>query len=73
MMTLLGMLAAMRWYLVTFALLAYAAKLYREARKLADFKGPLGTAISKFWILKAILGRRTHLDLYNVNQRYGSS
>lgn len=70
-MTLLGLLAAVRWYFVTFALLAYAAKLYREARKLGEFKGPFGAAISKYWIVKAIVSRRAHLEFYNANERYG--
>lgn len=72
-MTLLGMLAAVRWYFFAIALLAYAAKLYREARKLKEFKGPFGTSVSKLWIVKASLSNRTHLELFDVNERYGQS
>jgi len=53
--------------------LAYAAKLYREARKLKEFKGPFGTSVSKLWMVKASVSRRTHLELFDVNERYGQS
>ncbi len=72
-MTLLGMLSAARWYFVALALLAYAARLYRQVRRLRDFKGPFGTGFTNLWIVKAVISKRTHLKFANVCEKYGQS
>lgn len=49
----------------------YAATTYYQYRRLSHIPGPRGTGWSKWWFLRATLSGRTHLDLYEVCEKYG--
>lgn len=44
----------------------------RQYFRLRHFKGPFSTGISKLWLIRAVGGGRTHLDLYEACEKYGS-
>ncbi|KAG6018692.1 hypothetical protein E4U40_007931, partial [Claviceps sp. LM458 group G5] len=45
--------------------------LYRQYKRLSHIPGPRSAAFSKWWFVKATLSGRTHLDLYQVCEKYG--
>ncbi|PFH61477.1 hypothetical protein XA68_17308 [Ophiocordyceps unilateralis] len=44
----------------------------RQYWRLRHVPGPRTAAFSKWWLLRAVAGGRTHLDLYEACQKYGS-
>ncbi|RDA94984.1 hypothetical protein CP533_0162 [Ophiocordyceps camponoti-saundersi (nom. inval.)] len=44
----------------------------RQYIRLRHVPGPRSAAFSKWWLLRALSGGRTHLDLYEACQKYGS-
>lgn len=67
------MLSAAPLGFLALAILAYAVRLYRQARRLKDFKGPFGTAFSSLWMLDALLSKSSHLKLADACEKYGQS
>lgn len=43
----------------------------RQYFRLRHIKGPAGTGISKWWLIRSVGGGRTHLDMYEVCEKYG--
>jgi len=39
--------------------------------RLRQFKGPFWAAFSRWWMIRKVGGGRTHLDLREVNEKYG--
>lgn len=68
-----------RWFVpplgvVVLLLLAWSViATLRQYFRLRHFKGPFSTGISKLWLIRAVGGGRTHLDLYEACEKYGSS
>ncbi|KAG6096819.1 hypothetical protein E4U30_001212 [Claviceps sp. LM220 group G6] len=59
---LLALPAAVAWLSVS---------LYRQYKRLSHIPGPRSAGFSKWWFVKATLSGRTHLDLYQVCEKYG--
>ncbi|KAG5949892.1 hypothetical protein E4U53_005664 [Claviceps sorghi] len=49
----------------------FAVSLYRQYKRLSHIPGPRSAGFSKWWFIRATLSGRTHLDLYQVCQKYG--
>lgn len=60
---LLALPAAVAWLSVS---------LYRQYKRLSHIPGPRSAGFSKWWFVKATLSGRTHLDLYQVCEKYGT-
>ncbi|KAH8662539.1 cytochrome P450 [Xylariales sp. PMI_506] len=43
----------------------------RQYYRLRHIKGPAIAGFSKWWLIRHVMGGRTHLDLYEVCQKYG--
>lgn len=43
----------------------------RQYFRLRHFKGPPTSGLSKWWLMRSVGGGRTHLDLYEVCEKYG--
>jgi hypothetical protein len=43
----------------------------RQYFRLSHFKGPLSAGFSQWWLIRSVGGGRTHLDLYEVCEKYG--
>lgn len=61
-----------RWYIVLFAVAAYGLRLYRQYSRLKAFDGPWTTGWSSFWLVRAVVGQNTHIDLAKVCEKYGT-
>lgn len=56
------------------AILAWlAASTYYRYCRLKHIPGPPSAGFSIWWLLRSTLGGRTHLDLYEVCQKYGTA
>ncbi|KAK1996445.1 cytochrome P450 [Colletotrichum falcatum] len=54
-------------------LVAYTvASVVKQYLRLRHIKGPPGTGFSKWWLVRAVGGGRTHLDFYEACEKYGS-
>lgn len=71
-MSLLTQLYAVRWLLLTAALVLYVVHKYRRYKRLQHFDGPFGAGLSEFWHVKTILRQDTHLIYKAVNEKYGA-
>ncbi|KAG5930430.1 hypothetical protein E4U42_001353 [Claviceps africana] len=49
----------------------FAVSLYRQYKRLSHIPGPRSAGFSKWWFIRATLSGRTHLDLYEVCEKYG--
>ncbi|GKT45204.1 cytochrome P450 monooxygenase lolP1 [Colletotrichum spaethianum] len=53
--------------------IAYSvAAIVRQYLRLRHIKGPPTAGFSKWWLVRAVGGGRTHLDFYEACQQYGS-
>ncbi|EOO00516.1 putative cytochrome p450 protein [Phaeoacremonium minimum UCRPA7] len=52
-------------------LLASIISTVRQFFRLRQYKGPSVAGFSKWWMIKHVGGGRTHLDVYEVCQKYG--
>lgn len=43
----------------------------RQYIRLRHIKGPPSSGFSKWWLIRSVGGGRTHLDLYEVCEKYG--
>ena len=64
--SLLGLGAAILLFL-----LARVISTFRQFFRLRQYKGPPIAGFSKWWMIKHVGGGRTHLDVYEVCQKYG--
>ncbi|KAK1771973.1 pisatin demethylase [Phialemonium atrogriseum] len=62
-------LAAVALLLVVWTIFSTVRQYFR----LRHIKGPAGTGISKWWLIRSVGGGRTHLDMYEVCEKYGST
>ena len=53
-------------------LLASIISTVRQFFRLRQYKGPSVAGFSKWWMIKHVGGGRTHLDVYEVCQKYGT-
>lgn len=60
-----------QWYLVAFAVAAYLVKLYRDYNRLRSFKGPWASGWTSIWLVRAVAGLQTHIELAAVCEKYG--
>lgn len=50
----------------------FAASTYYQYLRLKHVPGPKSAGFSRWWFLRATLSGRTHLDLYEVCEKYGA-
>ena len=48
-----------------------AISTIRQYFRLQHIKGPRSAGFSKWWLIRAVGGGRTHLDLYEACEKYG--
>ena len=41
-------------------------------RRLAQFRGPFWASLTNLWMAQSISKRKSHLDLFEVSEKYGS-
>ncbi|KAG6001640.1 hypothetical protein E4U21_003995 [Claviceps maximensis] len=49
----------------------FAVSLYRQYKRLSHIPGPRSAGFSKWWFIRATLSGQSHLELYQVCEKYG--
>ena len=58
--------------IISMSILSTIVSNIRSYRRLSHIPGPPFAALSRLWILKSLLGPRTHLNLYEACLKYGT-
>ena len=61
-----------RYAVISLALVYFVVVQYLSYRRLAHIKGPALAGWSNLWLIGAVWRRNTHLEFYDVANKYGS-